>query len=70
MIDGEYRLNLTERSLELLIPITGPRKKFMKKLDKFKYKCRRSSDAAEVINMSDIEGTSACIDHMVSTRND
>ena len=61
MTDGEYRLNLTERSLELLIPIIGlcigPRKKFMKKLDKFKYKCRRSSDAAEVINMSDIEGT-------------
>jgi hypothetical protein len=56
MIDGEYRLNLTERSLELLIPIIGPRKKFMKKLDKLKYKCRRSSDAAEVINMSDIEG--------------
>ena len=53
---GECHLNLTERSLELLIPIIWPRTEFMKKLDKLKYKCRRSSDAAEVTNMSDIEG--------------
>jgi hypothetical protein len=64
MIDGECLLNLTERSLELLIPIIGPRTKFIKKLNQLKDKCRLSSNAAQVIDISNIEGTSACVEEI------
>lgn len=60
MIDGDALLSLTERALELMIPVIGHRMKFLKLISELKKKidCDNLVEVNEVCNQQVNEGAS------------
>ena len=65
-IDKEAMLELTERALELLVPIIGDRMKFISKLKKLKEESKSASDVT-CDDLSDVEPAISPLREIAST---